>query len=77
MAILNIVRVTKHTNKHTPHTTHNNIYTKVYFYKSGLPPTSYFFMFQVFVPGDNCLNVNNSGTALDDLNLYSVPVGMS
>ncbi|KAG7314103.1 hypothetical protein KOW79_022599 [Hemibagrus wyckioides] len=27
----------------------------------------------VFIPGDNCLSVSNSGTALDDLNLYSVP----
>ncbi|TSY83949.1 Adenylate cyclase type 2 [Bagarius yarrelli] len=27
----------------------------------------------VFIPGDNCLNVSNNATALDNLSLYSVP----
>ncbi|XP_026990835.2 adenylate cyclase type 4-like [Tachysurus fulvidraco] len=27
----------------------------------------------VFIPGDDCLNISNNATALDNLNLYSVP----
>lgn len=34
------------------------------------------YFFQVFIPGDDCVNFTNNATAMDDLNLYSVPVGM-